>query len=234
MTYNVLLIGSASVGKTSWINKIVNDLYDDNYTPSKKNTIHDIEYEDVKFKIVESTYDINLDQYDIDAVIIMCDFNGNDLEEVKNLKLKLNENYILNAKYQNISPVILAINKLDIDIEDEIDFELFSKEYNFHSFMGLSVKNNVDIFEPLDKIINIVNQKIAIVNSTTLNSFICELMSKIKNDNINEFKILYISLIYDTKYYQKKELHNFIYNINQLLLTNDLSEVLNYLINLYK
>jgi len=36
MEYKVLLIGSSSVGKTTWLNKIINNKYLEQHIPSEK------------------------------------------------------------------------------------------------------------------------------------------------------------------------------------------------------
>src|SRR6187431_2231961 len=90
--HKILIIGSSSVGKTSWLNKIVHNKYDENYIATTQDNNYNITHKNISITCIDTVgtkTDEVLHKYDIDAIIIMCDFNGEDLENVKKWKLKL-------------------------------------------------------------------------------------------------------------------------------------------------
>src|SRR5690348_14473334 len=125
MNYTLVLMGKSKVGKTAWLNKI------------KKNDV--IVHKDNQFNIVElvDQKGIKTDK-PIHGALIMCDVCDNQLTEVVEWKKYLDQ--------QNIKPVVLMVNKVDIETDQEVDYDHICKTNNIHQFVGLSVEDDYNLF----------------------------------------------------------------------------------------
>lgn len=233
MNHKIIVIGQSSVGKTSWLNKILHNKYDDSYVPSLSYNQYPITYKNINMSCIDIPgNNVNkciIENYhtDVSGIFIMDDVNDN-LENVKKWKSELEIG--LNKHI----PIILVINKLDVDSDNDIDYESFSKKNNFNSFSAISVKDEYNLYGPFDQMINILNQTIVepyISDNKLL--FIRELMIMAKecNDNLCAFKIGCIILYHDKRFYYQAEIKKLVKELNIIILkTETLEEIVNYIL----
>src|SRR5436190_9463728 len=114
MNYNILLLGFNSVGKTCWLNKLINNTYIEIYKPTLESKKSTFSYKNNQFNCIDMPFHLinnyinDTKNHDIHCIMIMCDINGKDLLYIKKLKTKL-DNHLY---YKQINS-ILVINKLD-------------------------------------------------------------------------------------------------------------------------
>lgn len=236
MNYTFLVIGGTSVGKTAWLYQIAKNIYDDKYSPSlipqsyefnhKKNKLTCIDIPGISIdKHVNQLYD------NIDGIFLMCDMTGKGLDTLTKIKITLNNLYPT-AKY------ILIINKLDVDVDDEINFDVFCKDNDVHSLHAMSVKDNHATLEPIDKMIELIKdyKTIHYFKPNEVDNFIINFLHEIEkctDDNTIKIKIKYILLLCHNKHININ-LDQFIDEINKLFIGNtSLHDILNYIIKLY-
>lgn len=235
MHYRFLLIGGTAVGKTSWLQQIIEKKYNEKYTPSLIPRPDEIDYKNYTLSCIDMP-GISIDkhiveEYDIDGIFLMCDMTGKGLDNLKKWKKTLDQIYP-NVKY------ILIINKLDIDVDEEIDFDNFCKGNNIHSLHAISVKDNHAIMEPIDSMIELIQEykTIKIFKPTESDNFIKNLlveMEKCFNDTDIKVKIKYILLLCSVKHVQNN-INQLITDINKLFMDNkSMHDILNYIIMLY-
>lgn len=236
MNYKFLTIGSAAVGKTSWLHQIVNDKYDDKYTPSLIPQNYEFNHKKNKLLCIDIpgiTTDKQINQlYDnINGIFLMCDMTGKGLENLKKWK------HILDQSYTNIK-YILIINKLDIDVEEEIDFDKFIKDNNINSLHAMSVKDNHAIMDPIDNMIELIQDYKTIKSFKPNESdiFIINFMNEIEKcvDDTNiKLKIKYVLLLGINRHVHVN-INQLVIDMNKLFVDNvSINDILNYIIALY-
>lgn len=221
--HKILLLGSEAIGKTAWLDKIIDGKYDEKYTPTLYNNLREINYKNII--CIDATVNIDNILNIADGIFIMCNFNAEDVEYVKNIKLKLN------IKNINI-PTILVINKLDLDVEQEYDFEKLTNELNIDTYIAISVKDEYNLYEPFDKMMELLNKPT--LDTDILLIFIRELLLILKksDNNIQSFKIEYLLLLYNDKYYKNENLSTLNQDLTSLILaSNNTEPIIMYLIN---
>lgn len=230
---NFIILGSPSVGKTCWINKIINNnFYIDKYIPTLKTNIIEFNYKENQITCIDipgTNIDTYIDQNSfkkINGIFFMCEVNGKDLPYIKTWKYKVDQK-------SNIKS-ILIINKLDIDVEEDIAFDSFCKDNNINTLHAISVIDNHDIYEPLDKMIEYI-QNDNNVNPNESNIFIRNLMIETEKCVTNDiiFKIKYIILLTNNNHI-KITMNQLLLDLKDFFLKNvPINDILNYIINLY-
>jgi hypothetical protein len=140
------------------------------------------------------------------------------------------------SKLHANTKTVLIINKLDNDEEEDIDFDSFCKENNIDAFVGISVKTDHNTFEPLNKMITLLQDNNGFVQNAS-DQFIQKLMTmteQCNNSNAHKFKIGYISLLCRQQHVNLN-VNQLTASINEIALkTEPIDDLLNYLISLYK
>ena len=231
MNYKFIIVGPSEVGKTTWMNKLVNDIYIEEYIRSTTIESYQINYKnnlltciDIPATVTDDI--IDNDQFkDIDGVFLMCDSSGDNISDIERWYSKLST--------KNIKSVLI-INKLDIDG----DFlpESFCKTNCINEFIAISVQLDFQIFDPFEKMITLLN-KIDIKSiknlDVNIHLFVRKLMKMTKdcNNDMYYFKIGYIKLCHKEIFLFDNIVLKLINNINNLLLSaTNIKDVLNFLI----
>ncbi len=218
MNYKFLVIGHSKVGKTTWLNKIINNKYIEEYIPTTEYNEYKTMYNDHNIIFIDkpSSNDIN-----VDGVFYMCDLTKESLLYIENFK-----------KYNTKS--VLIINKLEQDNE-EFDPEIFRNNNNIDLVSGISIKLEFQLFEPLDKMLSLLNIKTNNENDN-IHIFIRKIMNIIfecEND-IYKFKIKYTKLCHKKIFLNNNDIKNLIKNINNLLFNkNNIENILDYILKHY-
>ena len=232
MNYKFAIIGSSAIGKTSWVNKMVNDIYTEEYIPSTTSESYQINYKnnlltciDVPSTMIDTFIDNQLD--DINGVFLMCDSSGSNMNDIEKWQQKINI-------YKNIKSV-LVINKLDID--GEFVPESFCKINNINSFIAISILLEFQIFDPIDKMLILLNHVESDKNikksEVNIHLFVRKLMEMTYqcNNEIYLFKIGYLKLSHKELFLINDNVMTLIQKINDILLSiAKVEEVLNFLI----
>ena len=200
----IIIIGKSGTGKSSYVNRWIKNTFNE----SVKSTIVS-ENGSKLYKYKNKTYKINLwdivgqDHFasliktfskDAKGCITMSDILiPSSLNDALNWKKSLDENQSLLDG--NPIPNILIQNKLDlINKEENNDFSLveeFSKKNNFDAYFRTSAKTGENVNESMDKLIDIVINKLNEIDINELNkqknSFALEpkksnKIDKIRND----------------------------------------------------
>lgn len=232
MDYKILIIGKSCVGKTTWLNKIVTGHFQEDYIPSVKENNFLIDYNDYHFTCIDipSSMIDTIDQkqhMDAVGIFMMCDINGIDLPDIEKWIIKLNN---IN-EYKNIN-IVLVANKLDLE-QNDVDFDDFCKKNNIGPSSPITVKDNYNIHEPFDNMINLIQTKNKFGNQNELVKFINTLIQIIDkcDNNLYKFKVGYVTLLYNYEYTDNK-VKNIIIALNELIIkTHNVDDILNYIIN---
>ena len=172
----IIIIGRSGSGKTSFVNRWVNNTFTEIY----KSTIVS-EYSSKTIEYKNNIYKINLwdiagqDHFaslikafckDARGCITMSDIMvPSSLTDAVKWKKNLDENETL-PDGSNI-PNILIQNKIDLINEDEIDInniKEFSEKNNFDAWFNTSAKTGKNISECMDKLLEIIINKINEIN----------------------------------------------------------------------
>lgn len=227
MNYKFLIIGSSEVGKTTWMNKLVNDIYTEQYVPSTIVESYQINYKNNLLTCIDipaaMTDDvIDNDQYkNIDGVFLICDSSGSHVSDIERWHTKLDTNI----------KSVLVINKLDIDG----DFlpESFCKTNGINEFIAISVQLDFQIFDPFEKMMVLLKQPDIKNIDSGIHLFVRKLMKMTHecNNDVYLFKIGYIKLCHKEIFLSDNIVLKLINNINNLLISaTNIEEVLNFLI----
>lgn len=180
----IIIIGKSGSGKTSFVNRWINDSFSQDY----KSTIIS-EYSSKIYKYNKKNYKINLwdiagqDHFaslvkafskDAQGCITMADImDENSLNETLKWKQALDENQ--NFPTGDIIPNILVLNKVDLVSEEEANdmtkLEEFSQNNDFDGCFKTSAKTGKNIKEAMDKLIELVIKRIDEMNSKDINIF---------------------------------------------------------------
>lgn len=159
MVIKILVIGDKSVGKTSFINKFINNSFDERYNYTIGIDINNIKYLDKDIQIIDTSgqhkYKSDITKYYCDVNVVIILFDVSNIETFINVK-----NYIFEIeKYKkDDTTYILVGNKMDLNVKiSKKLLEEYSYEYNIKIFL-ISSKNDCvnNIFNYiLDEICNI-------------------------------------------------------------------------------
>ena len=149
----VMLIGDANVGKTSIISRLVNNNFNDKYIPSVA-----LEYNNYSIKInnfivrmqiwdtagKEKTNSI-ISNYYRSAEVAIFVYSINSLESYNSIQEKFKELISDNNEENNNVKKVLLGNKLDLESERKVDFNIvndFAKENGFEVCAEITCKND--------------------------------------------------------------------------------------------
>lgn len=157
MEYKIVLVGSAEVGKTFFIKKLLKIRYfaEQNYIPTlgvdvyplNINTNHGL----IRFNIWDCAGDLRFtglsDGYYLgaNACIIMVD---NNIQTLNSIEQRKNSVQLITGQI----PIITIINKCDLIQENNDIFEQYQAYTNANqNVMTISVKNDdlIDLYEPI-------------------------------------------------------------------------------------
>ena len=163
LVIKVLLLGDNGVGKSSILDRFVDDIYNDNTNPTKnvnlKQKIFDLDNKKIKMEIseisgLESQKDA-MENYcnETNGILLIYDVtNANSFENLNNYLTLINE-----KGKENIIKILVG-NKTDLEDKREITF-YEGKEFadnNGFQFLETSAKNNFNI----DNVFEIIGKKI--------------------------------------------------------------------------
>ena len=172
----IIIIGKSGSGKTSFVNRWVNDTFSDIY----KSTIVS-EYSSKTCKYNNNFYKINLwdiagqDHFatlikafckDAKGCITMSDvLVPSSLQDAIKWKKNLDESQTLSDG--SVIPNILIQNKIDLineENKDNSEIEEFSKKNKFDAWFQTSAKTGKNIAECMDKLLDIIINKLNEIN----------------------------------------------------------------------
>lgn len=138
MASKILLVGSPSSGKTSWLRRLETGLFDDNYTPTPGT--QSLAVEDLGLELVDCTTPPSYDG--ATGVIVMIDITsqeslGRARELVEEADQKLDSQY----------PILLVVNKIDLlpeSILGEEDASNAEYQHRFDEVVELSDEYETD------------------------------------------------------------------------------------------
>lgn len=150
----LIIVGDAGVGKSSYVNKLKNKVFKETHIPTLGVENTNISYKGFKFDIWDTSGTERCsglkEGYYIgsNCALIMISDTKISYEKAENFK-----NMILRT-CGNI-PIVFVINKCELDNANINYINLQKKENNV---ILISCKENICIYEPIDKIINLLNE----------------------------------------------------------------------------
>ena len=174
----IIIVGKSGAGKTSYVNRWIHDTFSESIKPTivSENSSKLYEYKNKLYKI--NLWDLAGQDHFISLIktfskeaqgcITMSDILiKSKFKDALNWKKALDENQTLPDG--SFIPNILILNKIDLipNPEENNDFknaEEFSKQNKFDAFFKTSVKTGENINESMDKLLEIVINKLNEIN----------------------------------------------------------------------
>lgn len=157
LRFKIALVGNEGVGKTSFIRKLQNNNFIENYNPTLGVEVNSLPIRhssnifniwdcagQERFKGLGSGYYINAS-----AAIIMIDNNTS----YENITLWYEK---IHSRCPNI-PIVICRNKVDIDNNQIEGLEEFCEQHNYQHF-NMSVKNNQGLHNPFNYLKNALSR----------------------------------------------------------------------------
>jgi GTP-binding nuclear protein Ran len=154
MSVKLLIVGDGGVGKTSYVKKLKWGNFNPNYVPTLGVDNWQIQYKNKTINIWDTTGQEKFcglkEGYYIgsDCVIIMLDDRKLTLKSLSLYRKKIKE-------YSGDIPFIVLFNKSDIP-ETIKNYNLLKNYSNIENVTMCSSKNNLNIYEPIDRLLNLL------------------------------------------------------------------------------
>lgn len=143
-TYKLVLIGDGGVGKSTWVNRLNNDLFEQRYIPTLGVELHPVMHGKIKFNIWDTAGQEKLgglrDGYYINADCAIVMFDWSKKMSIKNLQHWISE---FNRVCPN-KPIVVVGNKKELANESTLKL---IRDLGI-SCVNISVRDNVDIRAP--------------------------------------------------------------------------------------